>query len=83
MKPITYSKDAIKTLRRMPRPTADRIREKIALYASDPAALANNVTEMKGYDDVIRLRVGDWRVLMRETTVIGVILIAPRGGVYD
>ena len=35
MKPITYTKAALRTLRRMPRPTAERIQAKIAEYAAD------------------------------------------------
>ena len=46
MKEVRYSKDAIRTLRRMPRPTAERIRDKVAAYAADPA----NVRALKGED---------------------------------
>ena len=63
MKPVRYSKDAIRTLRRMPRPTAERIRDKVAAYAADPASQAANVTALKGEAGVLRLRVGDWRVI--------------------
>ena len=48
MKPVRYSKDAIRTLRRMPRPTAERIRDKVAAYAADPASQAANVKALKG-----------------------------------
>lgn len=81
MKEASYSRDALKTLKRMPKPTAQRIRTKLRQYAADPAALANNVTELKG-SDTIRLRIGDWRVIMREREVITVIKIGPRGAVY-
>lgn len=75
-----YSKEAIRTLRRRPRPTAERIRDKVAAYAADQAGQAANVKALKG---VLRLRVGDWRVLFEDGAVIAVVRIGPRGGVYD
>lgn len=83
MKEIAYSKQGLKALRKMPRPTAMRLREKIELYATDPAALANNVTALEGQPG-LRLRVGDWRVLFSEgEDAIDVVAIAPRGAAYD
>lgn len=82
MKPITYTTDALKALRRMPANTAKRIRGKIETYASNPAAQANNVKALKGREG-IRLRIGDWRVIMRDGTVLAVLEIGPRGNVYD
>lgn len=82
MMTITWRKGALKTLRRVPRPEAQRIREKVKLYAEDPQALGNNVKALTG-SDYIRLRVGDWRVIMDEQgDVLDVIKIGPRGGVY-
>ncbi len=82
MKEVRYSKDAIRTLRRMPRPTAERIRDKVAAYAADPASQAANVRALKGEPGVLRLRVGDWRVIFEDGDVIAVIRVGPRGGVY-
>jgi len=62
---------------------APRIMAKLADYAADPAALANMATKMVGKDSV-RLRVGDFRVLFRETpTEVIVLDIGPRGSIYD
>lgn len=84
MKEIAYSPDALKTLMRMPANTAQLIRSKVQQYAADPASLANNVKALKGMPGLIRLRVGDWRVIFRETgEVIAVTKVAPRGGAYD
>jgi mRNA interferase RelE/StbE len=83
VKEVRYSKDAIRTLRRMPRPTAERIRDKVAAYAADPASQAANVKALRGEPGVLRLRVGDWRVIFEDGAVIAVIRIGPRGGVYD
>lgn len=66
----------------MPNPTAYRIRAKIYAYAVDPSSQANNVTDMSGHEGHIRLRVGEWRVVMANGAVIAVIRIGPRGEVY-
>jgi mRNA interferase RelE/StbE len=82
-KKIAYSKQAIKTLSKMPANESQRIRSNIRQYADDPASPANNVKKLQGRD-AWRLRVGDWRVLFDENdVVIEVIRIAPRGGVYE
>jgi mRNA interferase RelE/StbE len=82
MKLIAYSKDALKSLRRMPTNTAQRIRSKIEAYANDPASQANNIRPLKGRDG-IRLRIGDWRVIMQDGIVLDVLEIGPRGSIYD
>jgi mRNA interferase RelE/StbE len=83
MKQISYTKAAIRALRRMPANTATLIRTKIEAYATDPASQANNVKSLKGREG-IRLRVGDWRVIMDDQgNVLAVLDIGPRGGIYD
>ncbi|WP_092179900.1 type II toxin-antitoxin system RelE/ParE family toxin [Devosia sp. YR412] len=82
MKQIIYSRVALQTLGKMPRNSASRIRSKISAYAADPASQANNVKKLKG-TDAIRLRVGDWRVVMEDGFVLDVLRIGPRGSVYD
>ncbi len=67
----------------MPANTATLIRTKIEAYAQDPNAQANNVKPLKGREG-IRLRVGDWRVIMDDQgNVLAVLDIGPRGGIYD
>lgn len=67
----------------MPRNVADLIRSKIESYAADPASQENNVKALKGREG-IRLRVGDWRVIMDDQgNVLAILDIGPRGGVYD
>lgn len=84
MKQVEYARDAAKTLQRMDRATAQRIRSKIRQYAEDPASLTNNVINMKGDEGLRRMRVGDWRVIFTEDfIVVLVIRVAPRGGAYD
>lgn len=81
---IAYSRDALKTLARLPANVARLIRDKIEQYATDPASLANNVIQLKGGMGARRLRVGGWRVIFREDgAVMAIIKIGPRGGVYE
>jgi mRNA interferase RelE/StbE len=83
MKQISYTKSAIRVLRRLPANTATLIRAKIEAYAQDPSSQANNVKSLKGREG-IRLRVGDWRVIMDDQgTVLAVFDIGRRGGIYD
>lgn len=82
MKPVTYTRAALKTLRKMPADVAERIIAKIEQYAANPASQANNVTALKGREG-IRLRVGDWRVIMNDNGVVLAVLdIGPRGSIY-
>lgn len=85
MKRITFQPATAKALRKMPRNVSSLIVGKIKTYARDPTALSNNVKRLRGIggQTVLRLRVGDWRVIMIDETVISVIRIAPRGSVYD
>jgi len=82
MKEIAYSKTAQKALMRMPRNWAIRIRDKVNAYASDPASQANNVKALQGTDGMLRLRVGDWRVIMCDGVVLEILDIKARGSAY-
>ncbi len=66
----------------MPRNRAERIRDKVRAYADDPMSQANNVVRLKGDDGLMRLRVGDWRVVMRDENVLQVLYVASRGSAY-
>lgn len=81
---VQYSREAARTLLRIDRATAGRIRTKIDLLAINPAAQANNITALKGARGLMRLRVGDWRVIYTADLVVLLVLkVAPRGGAYD
>lgn len=83
MKAIAYSKSAVKTLRRIPANEARRIVDKIEQYASDPKSQANNVKALTG-SPYLRLRVGDWRVIMDDQgQILDILKIGPRGDIYD
>ena len=79
---VAYSKSALKVLSRLQPKMAARIMEKVDQFAADPQAQANNVKALAG-SAYIRLRVGDWRVIMYEQgTVLLVLEIGPRGDIY-
>ena len=83
MKEVRYSRAAAKVLARMAARLRKRIMVKIVQYAADPASQAANVTALKGRTGK-RLRIGDWRVIFDETeTAIEVLVIGPRGSVYE
>ena len=82
MKETVYSKTAQKALVRMPRNWAIRIRDKISAYADDPGSQANNVKALQGMDGMLRLRVGDWRIVMCDGVVLEILDIKARGNAY-
>lgn len=80
---VLFTKAATRALVRMPTNDARRVRAKIDQFAADPASLANNVKALVG-SDRIRLRVGDYRVIMTaDMVVVEVIAIGTRGGIYE
>ena len=84
LKRVEYARDAVRVLSRMDAATSRRIRRKVEQLAAEPEALANNVTALKGTRGLMRLRVGDWRVIYTDTLVVLTVLkVAPRGGAYD
>lgn len=82
-KRIEYGGEALRALARMDRKTATRIVEKVEQLAADPASLANNIRRLKGGHGLMRLRVGDWRVIYRDGAVLAIERIAQRGSAYD
>ena len=83
-KSVEYSRAAAKALARIDQATSRRIRAKIEQLATEPASLVNNVKRLKGSDDLLRLRIGDWRVVYTEDLVILLVLkVSPRGSAYD
>jgi len=82
---VAYTADAIRTLSRMDRAVAKRIRSKILALARDPRAPNNNVRKLTGVPGH-RLRVGDWRViytLRHEVFTVVVVRIGHRSEVYE
>lgn len=82
MREVIYTITAAKALRRHANRAAV-IRGKIEQYAADPASLSANVKTLAGLN-ALRLRVGDFRVIFRDTAErIEVLDIGPRGRVYE
>jgi mRNA interferase RelE/StbE len=82
VKSVVYSKSTLKVLSRMPKNLSKRIVGKVEQYATDPQSQANNVKALVG-SPYIRLRVGDWRVIMDDRgNVLAVLEIGSRGGIY-
>jgi len=80
---ITFSRQADKVLRRMPRNIATNIAKKIRQLAINPKKMKNvkMLTKHPGY----RLRIGDWRVVYtinENEVLIHVVKIKSRGEVY-
>ena len=80
---ITFSKNADKALRRMPRNLALKISKKIKEIADNPQGMRNvkKLTNHPGY----RLRVGDWRIIYtvnNNELLVHVINVKTRGEVY-
>jgi len=81
---ITYTTQAAKALLKIPRNTANLIREKLEQVAIDPFATIPNAKKLQGRAGY-RLRIGDWRVIYeinKNEVIIIVMKIAPRGEVY-
>jgi mRNA interferase RelE/StbE len=84
MHSIEYTREALKTLARLPRDVQALLARKIEGLARDPFGAANvkKLVGQPGY----RLRVGDWRVIYDVDSgrvVVRVLRIGPRGGVYE
>jgi mRNA interferase RelE/StbE len=80
---VEYSKNALKTLMRIPRTTRELIQAKVDAFAKAPAQAAN-VKSLVGRPG-FRLRVGDWRVIFdidEGRLVVLVLQIGSRGGIY-
>ena len=81
---IAYTTQAAKTLLKIPRNTAQLIREKLEQVALDPFSSIPNSKKLQGRSGY-RLRVGDWRVIYeinQDEVMIIVMKIATRAEVY-
>jgi mRNA interferase RelE/StbE len=80
---IVFTRQAAKSLQRIPLGTVSLIRVKLDEIASDPNAQHPNATKLQGRPGY-RLRVGNWRIIhdiRNDELVILVLKITPRGEV--
>ena len=81
---VTYTRQAERSIRRLPRNLSQRIVDNVDQLAADPDSLANNVTELKGSAGLQRLRIGQYRVIFHKAgDSITVLAIEPRGSAYQ
>lgn len=81
---VVFTREASKAFRKLPRPIAWQVRDKLTQVAADPYASHPFVTKLQNRPG-FRLRVGDWRViydLQKDKLIVLVLKIAPRGEVY-
>jgi mRNA interferase RelE/StbE len=79
MKTVTYTRTAIKALRKIPRKDAEAVQDKMANYA---AGGAEDVKALQG-SDLFQLRHGNWRAIFsQDGAVIAVLEVAKRGEAY-
>ena len=79
MKAVSYTRTAIKALKKMPAKDRNAIMAKLDSYA---AGGVEDIVALKG-SDLFRLRHGNWRAIFEEDgTVIAVLKIANRREVY-
>ena len=81
---IVFTRQAYKSLRRLPKDIVHRMRERLDQIAENPFSQHPNVIKLQnrpGY----RLRVGDWRVIydvQEGELIILVLKVGSRGDIY-
>ncbi len=75
---IQFSKQAVKAIDSMDKPTKQRIKAAISDLPK------GDIKQLQGSKGSYRLRVGDWRVIFSYPAADTILIekIAPRGGVY-
>lgn len=70
-------------MRRLPKPILQRIRTAIRSLAENPRPLGYEA--LSGFENLYRIRVGDWRVIYAiedDELVVLIVEVGPRGQVY-
>lgn len=70
-------------LRRLPKPVLQRIRTAIRALAENPRP--QGYEALSGFENLYRIRVGDWRVIYSiedEELIVLIVEVGPRGQVY-
>ena len=72
-----------KVLRKLPKDLLRRMRRVIDRLAADPTPEGSK--KLVGYDNLYRMRIGDWRIsyaVEQDRLIILIVEIAPRGSAY-
>jgi mRNA-degrading endonuclease RelE of RelBE toxin-antitoxin system len=78
---VAYRKHAVRALAGVPPKLAERIRSHISAYARNPRDPSHNAKRLQGQTNLIRLRVGEWRIIFPVVDKHLIIeRIAPCGG---
>jgi len=80
---VIIHRRAEKVLQRLPKDILQRIRSAIRELSSEPRP--EGCKKLAGYDNLYRIRVGEWRVsyaVEKDRLIILVLEISPRGGAY-
>ena len=81
---ILISRSALKELKSIPKNEREAIKDKISKLAYFPLARLD-VKKLKGYHNVYRLRVGDYRIVfeyIKEERTIKILKVGKRESVY-
>jgi mRNA interferase RelE/StbE len=80
---IIIHRRAEKVMQRLPKDLLQRIWSAIRDLAQDPRLAG--CKKLTGYDNLYRVRVGDWRIsyaIEDDKLIILILEVAPRGGAY-
>ena len=80
---VIFLREPEKILRKLPKDLLTLIRKVIDCLAADPTPAGSK--KLAGYDNLYRMRIGDWRIsyaVEQDRLIILIAEIAPRGGAY-
>lgn len=80
---VIIHRKAERVLKRLDGDTLERMRQAIRELASEPRPIGYK--KLTGYENLYRVRVGDWRIIYAiedKQLVVLVLEISPRGGAY-
>jgi len=80
---IFIHRKAEKILKRLEGDTLKRIRSAVRSLGNEPRPVG--VKKLTGYDNLYRIRAGDWRIIYaieEDRLIVLVLEISPRGGAY-
>ena len=80
---VIFLREPEKVFRKLPKDLLKRIRKVIDDLAINPIPAGSK--KLVGYDNLYRMRVGDWRIsyaVEQDRLIVFILEISPRGGAY-